>query len=1327
MIQIRNSLVFSFVLSVFVVWSGLLHAQVIATSNQSIQSATDLGVMIQALETTTPMSASQLPDNARGFYSAQNPDWPPMPGDVFWLPIWPLGDGLYVLDDTSVNYVELQAAAQTTTTIQSQNLFSRTGLSPMFSLISGSGGTPVYLTNLVATPTNGNVTVTFSIAGGTNGFAYDIFSTTNLANSPVYSTWSWLGQGYTSNTYTFTSQPFDNAFYILAKPEQTMVVAWGDDSAGQCDVPLGLTNAIDVAGGYNKFSLALKADGTVVAWGDNTYGETNVPAGLTNVVALAAGQYHSVALKADGTLVQWGVYLDGNNHIPVGSAPTNSDFVAIAAGSGHDIGLKVDGTVVTWGVTNNDANFVPTNVIGVKAIACGLTHNVALLTNGTVRVWGFNGEGFGWNITNVPTGLSNVIAIAAGAYHSLALKADGKVTAWGAGTINNGGAILNDYGQSIVPEGLTNVVTVAGGGNFSMALKYDGTTIGWGEGPFGQKNLPGRMAGVKAISAGGFHCLAIRSGQLTPVILIEPSNQYAVTGGTATFSSLGAGVAGVTYQWQFNGMNITGATNATLTLINMQTTNEGYYQVVISNTAGSVTSDAVIFALVFQPQIISTSPALGLVWVTNSINDGPVVNFPLNVAATDASPAQYPLFYEWSFEGANIATTLNPTYTLSLYNYWSAFVSAEGNYAVTVTNAAGSTHVGTWNVRILQPGMVAAWGDDVYGECDRPVKLTNVVGLAAGAYYSVALQDNGNIVQWGKYWSGGTNFVPVGTPPTNANLVAVSAGIDDAIALKSDGTVMEWGVTDSPALANFPTNLARVKAISAGWYRNLALLTNGSIVDWGFFAPTLGFDQRVPADLTNATAIACGAYHNLAVRGNGTVECWGYNDSGQTSVPAGLSNVVAVAGGGKHSLALRTDGTVVAWGDNAYGQCSVPTNLGNVMAISAGYYHSVALKNDGTVVAWGDNTYSETNVPNTLTRIKFIAAGGYHTLAAMSMQFYQYPYPPLDVTKDLLLIYNTNSVDSTTVLNYYLAHRPMVSEANVLGIGCTTAETITPSEFNNTFIPQIQNWQNNNPTKRPQYVILFPDIPSRVNTNSADENLFGPFWPSVQYQLSSSCVPGWNPFVTSINFNGTNDCIGYINKLASFGTNNHLVISASAGGYGNTNYVVDDVNSGYCSDPVVQATTNGIVAAGVPLSAIQFLTGCETLTNLPHLTNAVDVAGYIGWGAHSSLGGNYPFDKIQWLGNSGWWIIRTEESFNGQRNSSQGNFLKWFASNAFGGTNYSTIPVGGPSYVDEPGDSGTDNTNLFRLWAAGQNLAICAWNANNTHYLQVVGDPFVIR
>jgi len=77
-----------------------------------------------------------------------------------------------------------------------------------------SGG-DVYATNLVSTyVTNQGWTVSFNLAGGTNGTPYDIFTVSSMIGSNVTnSQWIWLGQGYTCFTYTFTGQPTNQAFY----------------------------------------------------------------------------------------------------------------------------------------------------------------------------------------------------------------------------------------------------------------------------------------------------------------------------------------------------------------------------------------------------------------------------------------------------------------------------------------------------------------------------------------------------------------------------------------------------------------------------------------------------------------------------------------------------------------------------------------------------------------------------------------------------------------------------------------------------------------------------------------------------------------------------------------------------------------------------------------------------------------------------------------------------------------------------------------------------------------------------------------------------------
>lgn len=839
------------------------------------------------------------------------------------------------------------------------------------------------------------------------------------------------------------------------------------------------------------------------------------------------------------------------------------------------------------------------------------------------------------------------------------------------------------------------------------------------------------------------------------MLFSEPTDQYAVTGGSVTFSATGLGVAGVTYQWQSNGVNIVGTTSSTLTLTNVSASYNANYDIVVTSDGLSITSAVATFTLVVPPGVASVyPPAQGTTW----INYGPM----LSVTVTNVPPSTpgTSLTYNWMLNGTAISGQTSSSYFLS-NNGNQPPGTNEGAFTVGITNAAGSTNV-SWNLLLAVPGMTEAWGDNTYGECARPSTLTNVAAIAAGEYQSVALTDGGIVYQWGQYWNGATNFYWVTNssvatlPPNTSNLVAVSASIDHVIALTTSNTVVTWGLTNSGA--NFvPTNLnlTNISAVGCGWAFNVALRTNGTVTAWG---NNLFNQTNVPTGLTNVTAIAVGAEHGLALS-NGFVIAWGYNGSGQTNVPSGLSNVVAIAAGDEHSMALKSNGMVVAWGSNTYGQTNVPAGLSNVMAIAAGGGHSVALLNNGTVVAWGDNSNGQTNTPNTLPTlvtniqyngdsppatnvvskpsptVKLIAAGGNHTMASIFSPLVQYP---IDVSKDLLLIYNATNISfSSNVCAYYLAHRPMVSNANVLAIVCTTNETISPTDYTNVIVAQVQSWLTNNPTKRPAYVILFQDIPSRVNTNTTagqyDEN-YGAVFPSVQYQLNQWCMTNWHPFVTSINMNGTggtNDCIAYINKLASISSNyfpGKFVINPSAGRYGNTNWYFDDTEIDYAQYTPGLSASNAVFDVGVSPQTITYVDLTDNGLS-SHITNGSNLAGYACWGAHSTLGYGYAIDgDVNWFGNSSWYIMETFESYNGQRNVSltyQGNFLFWFSSNAFGGTNYSNTPVGAVTSVDEPYIIGASNpSTYYALWATGKNFAICAWNSQETIVFQAVGDPF---
>lgn len=78
------------------------------TSNTSAKisasaSADDLNVMLRAIESVPAMSAESAP-RVGTFYSVQNPNWPPLPGNPKSLPVWNLGDGTWLLDDRNEVY-----------------------------------------------------------------------------------------------------------------------------------------------------------------------------------------------------------------------------------------------------------------------------------------------------------------------------------------------------------------------------------------------------------------------------------------------------------------------------------------------------------------------------------------------------------------------------------------------------------------------------------------------------------------------------------------------------------------------------------------------------------------------------------------------------------------------------------------------------------------------------------------------------------------------------------------------------------------------------------------------------------------------------------------------------------------------------------------------------------------------------------------------------------------------------------------------------------------------------------------------------------------------
>jgi plastocyanin len=83
-----------------------------------------------------------------------------------------------------------------------------------------------------------------------------------------------------------------------------------------------------------------------------------------------------------------------------------------------------------------------------------------------------------------------------------------------------------------------------------------------------------------------------------PWIVSQPASRSVTAGETVTFNVTARGTPPLSYQWRFNGSEITGATASSLTLNNIQPANAGEYSVVVSSTSGSVTSEVAVLSII---------------------------------------------------------------------------------------------------------------------------------------------------------------------------------------------------------------------------------------------------------------------------------------------------------------------------------------------------------------------------------------------------------------------------------------------------------------------------------------------------------------------------------------------------------------------------------------------------------------------------------------------------------------------------------------------------------------------------------------------------------
>jgi len=235
--------------------------------------------------------------------------------------------------------------------------------------------------------------------------------------------------------------------------------------------------------------------------------------------------------------------------------------------------------------------------------------------------------------------------------------------------------------------------TVALGYTLNLTILVSGTDATTYQWQLDGSNINGATASVLSISsvsaanAGSYTCVVTNAaGTLTsspasvivstpPVIVSSPlAKQSVAVGATVNLSVVASSPTAVNYQWQFNSVNIFGATASTLTLNSVTAANAGSYVCIVSNLLGIATS---------SPSVLSISPAgsptITLNPSSQTISSGSTIVFKTQSTSALAST------YQWYLNGVAIAGATSSTLFIP-----AATSANAGAYSCTVTNAAGS-------------------------------------------------------------------------------------------------------------------------------------------------------------------------------------------------------------------------------------------------------------------------------------------------------------------------------------------------------------------------------------------------------------------------------------------------------------------------------------------------------------------------------------------------------------------------------------------------------------------------------------------------------------
>jgi hypothetical protein len=575
-------------------------------------------------------------------------------------------------------------------------------------------------------------------------------------------------------------------------------------------------------------------------------------------------------------------------------------------------GASLSGFTLTNGATRTTGNFSTEQCGGGLYIGYGST---AVASNCVIVGCSAAGVGAGAYFANLYNCalLGNTGGYGAGAYESALYNCSVVANNGGGvydGTAYNSIIALNPWGNADFTQGNSNFgadpffVDVAAG---DLRLLSNSPCVNAGNNAYapagpdlgGGLRIVGGTVDIGAYEFQGF------SAPVAPYLLSQPANQTVVAGLKATFSVVAGGSTPLSYQWQFQGTDIPGATNATLTVNPVQSSQAGSYSVIVTNVAGFVESSQALLTVNLPPAHYvdqnSPNPAAPFsTWSTaaRTIQDA------VNVAAPGDQVLVTNGWYDAggaAVRGADLIAVRGPIVVSSVNGPQSTFISGSGLMrCVNLTSGASLSGFTLTNGAADSGGGVSS--------VDNSAFVSNCTLIGNTAQYGGGAADGGTFF----------NCTLTGNSATDGGGAASSTLVNCIItgnwATDSGGGVSYCTLTNCLLTANSATNFGG--GAYAGSCFNCTVVGNSANYGGGGY----GFDSfMIHANCLMYNSII---YYNTALMATNCLACTQFDvctpaEEGGTA-PGNVSGeplFVDLPGG---NLRLQAGSPCINAGDNSF-------------------------------------------------------------------------------------------------------------------------------------------------------------------------------------------------------------------------------------------------------------------------------------------------------------------------------------------------------------------------------------------------------------------------